>query len=252
MPHFQRSPLPISPAHWQDFPNGEHIKQQVELAMAPWWPRIFGYHLLKLGPLSAEVDSQACTILHQFSVFDTQGAALRGDIAQLPLQHASVDAVLANFVLEFEANPYQVLREVDRVLISGGQLILTGFNPLSMAFAGKLLPRYQGCLPWCGHFFLPSRVKDWLALLGYQVICDERLLYHPLFGAMDNATRWQQALASWLPGAGSLYLIIARKLESPLTPIREKHKVRRPRWQTVPSAGRVQSDTPSGAELKRQ
>ncbi|MCL2914883.1 class I SAM-dependent methyltransferase [Shewanella corallii] len=229
----------LGPAGWQDFPNGEQLQSCVQQGLAPWWPRLFGYHLLKLGPLSSAMDASHCSISHQVSLYDEEGASVVGEVSQLPLRHASVDVVLANFLLEFERNPYQLLREIDRVLISGGTLIISGFNPLSPAMLGKLLPKYQQQFPWRGHFYLPSRIKDWLALLGYQVICDERLLYHPLFGHFDKGVFWQQSLESWLPGSGSVYLLIARKLDSPLTPIREKRKARKPNWQTVPSAGRV-------------
>ncbi|MGI2261020.1 class I SAM-dependent methyltransferase [Shewanella sp. GXUN23E] len=227
------------PSCWQDFANGEHLQMCLQQALSPWWPRLFGYHLLKLGPLSAAMDASHSSISHQICLHDAAGASVVANTTQLPLRHASVDVVLANFLLEFEANPYQLLREIDRVLISGGTLILSGFNPLSPAILGKLLPRYQHVLPWRGHFYLPSRVKDWLALLGYQVICDERLVYHPLFGHVDKGLMWQHGLESWLPGSGSVFLLVARKLDSPLTPVREKRKARKPHWQTIPSAGRV-------------
>ncbi|MGL4613509.1 MAG: methyltransferase type 11, partial [Shewanella sp.] len=41
------------PQQWEDLPNGEALQQAVTEQLAPWWPRVFGYHLLKLGPLSA-------------------------------------------------------------------------------------------------------------------------------------------------------------------------------------------------------
>lgn len=58
-----------------------------------------------------------------------------------------------SMLLEFETDPYKLLRETDRVLISGGYLFIIGFNPLSPAFMGKLLPRYQQKLPWSGRFY---------------------------------------------------------------------------------------------------
>jgi len=226
------------PQQWEDLPNGEALQQAVAEQLAPWWPRVFGYHLLKLGPLSAALSSMASPVAHHFSLASHQEASMIGELANLPLQNGVIDAVVMSLLLEFEPDPYRILRETDRILIAGGYLFIVGFNPLSPAFLGKLWPKYQERLPWNGRFFMPSRVRDWLGLLGYQVVSDERLVYHPLMGELSDGRILQQTLASWLPSAGSLYLIVARKLESPLTPIRDKRKVLQPQWTTAPSAGR--------------
>ncbi|MGL4747595.1 MAG: class I SAM-dependent methyltransferase [Shewanella sp.] len=227
------------PEQWEDLPNGCALQQAVADKLADWWPRVFGYHLLKLGPLSAEISSMASPVAHHFSLCSAPNASLMGDFCHLPLQNGVIDAVVMSLLLEFEADPYRILREIDRVLIAGGYLFVVGFNPLSPVFLGKLWPKYQDDLPWCGRFFMPSRVRDWLGLLGYQVVSDERLIYHPLIGELSCGRFLQHTLASWLPSAGSLYLIVARKLESPLTPIRDKRKVRQPNWATAPTAGRT-------------
>jgi len=195
--------------------------------------------MLSLGALSAELDMPELPIGRRFSLFDGEGASLRADFTQLPLQNGVIDAVVMNMLLEFEADPYQLLRETDRVLISGGYLFIIGFNPLSPAFIGKLLPKHQEEYPWCGRFFTPSRVKDWLGLLGYRVVADERVLYHHLLTDIGNKSIWQHALQAWLPSTGSVYIIVARKIESPLTPIHKRGKVRRPNWATAASASIV-------------
>ena len=235
MSHFSTE---LKPEQWSDLPNGEALQQAVAKQLEEWWPRVFGYHLLKLGPLSAELSSMASPVAHHFSLSPSKGASIEGDFCHLPLQNAAIDAVVMSLLLEFEPDPYRILRETDRVLIAGGYLFIVGFNPLSPVFLGKLWPKYQDCLPWNGRFFMPSRVRDWLGLLGYQVVGDERLVYHPLMGEFTQGRFFQQSLASWLLIAGSLYLIVARKLESPLTPIRDKRKVRQTNWTTAPTAGR--------------
>lgn len=235
MSHFSTE---LKPEQWSDLPNGEALQQAVAKQLEDWWPRVFGYHLLKLGPLTAELSSMASPVAHHFSLSPSKGASIEGDFCHLPLQNAAIDAIVMSLLLEFEPDPYRILRETDRVLIAGGYLFIVGFNPLSSVFLGKLWPKYQDCLPWNGRFFMPSRVRDWLGLLGYQVVGDERLVYHPLMGDFNQGKFFQQSLASWLPSAGSLYLIVARKLDSPLTPIRDKRKVRQTNWTTAPTAGR--------------
>ncbi|MGI1987906.1 class I SAM-dependent methyltransferase [Shewanella glacialipiscicola] len=227
----------LKPKQWDDLPNGAALQQAVAEHLENWWPRVFGYHLLKLGPLSAALSSMASPVAHHFSLSSSQDASIMGDFCHLPLQNGVIDAVVMSLLLEFEPDPYRILRETDRVLIAGGYLFIVGFNPLSPLFLGKLWPKYQDCLPWNGRFFMPSRVRDWLGLLGYQVVADERVVYHPLIGEFTQGRFFQQSLASWLPSAGSLYVIVARKLESPLTPIRDKRKVRQTNWSTAPTAG---------------
>ncbi|GIU16023.1 type 11 methyltransferase [Shewanella sp. MBTL60-112-B2] len=233
-----QSELPLKPYHWSELPNGPVIRQSVEQALSPWWPRIFGYFMLNLGPLSHKMAKKGVGISRQYSLFDEAQANIEGDYCQLPIQNTSIDAVVMNFLLEFEADPYRVLREVDRVLIAGGHLVITGFNPLSPMFMGKVLPNYQQEIPWCGRFFMPSRVKDWLGLLGYQVVADERLLHHHMLRDVKTDSIWSHALKSWLPSTGSVYVLVAKKLETPLTPIQAKRKVKRPSWSTA-SASRA-------------
>ncbi len=239
----------LKPLIWQDLPFGELLQAEIEAKLAPWWPRIFGYHFLKAGALSSQLNSLHCNIARHFSVYDGSDANIQADPHHLPVQQSAIDAVLSCFLLEFESDPYQILREFDRVLISSGYIFIVGFNPISPAFIGKILPKYQTKLPWNGQFFMPSRVKDWLGLLGYKVLADERLMYHSLLGQRgvstpnqpskpQQAPLWQKSIANWLPSTGSVYLIVARKMTTPLTTIKDKSKVKAPNWSTAPSAGR--------------
>ncbi|WOT06629.1 class I SAM-dependent methyltransferase [Shewanella youngdeokensis] len=232
--------IPLKPYHWSELPNGVVMRESIEATLFAWWPRLFGYYMLNLGPLSAKIDKTGVGINSLYSLYDAPEADIVADYHQLPIQNSCVDAVVMNFLLEFEADPYRLLREVDRVLIAGGHLVITGFNPLSPMFMGKILPKYQQEIPWNGRFFMPSRVKDWLGLLGYQVVADERLLHHHLLNDVNTESIWSHALKSWLPSAGSLYILVARKLESPLTPLRERRKVKQAKWSTAPSAGRTE------------
>ncbi|GIU02846.1 methyltransferase domain-containing protein [Shewanella algidipiscicola] len=226
------------PQRWQDLPNGQWLQEAIEEKLAPWWPKVFGYHLLNLGPLSAGIDKPNLPVGKTFSIAPEGKASLTGHYSQLPIQNGVIDAAVCSLLLDFETNPYSVLRETDRVLISGGYLFIVGFNPLSPAILGKILPRYQEWLPWSGRFFTPARVKDWLGLLGYQVVGDERLAYHHLMTDITDESIWQHALQAWLPGSGAVYILVARKLETPLTPIADRQRVRQPNWSAAPTAGR--------------
>lgn len=233
------------PQQWENFACGIQIKSQVELALASWWPRLFGYHLLKLGPLSASLSTFTCPISHHFSVYkslkkqhDDVHASVIGDDEHLALQEKSVDAVLMAHVLEFAQNPYHTLREADRVLINGGHIVLIGFNPISPTFIGKLWPTFQTNLPWSGNFYMPSRIKDWLGLLGYQILNDERIMYQTLLSDKASNKTVSKLLEKWLPSSGSVYILIAKKLSVPMTPTKLKKQVKRRQWAPTTSVGR--------------
>ncbi|WP_417760639.1 class I SAM-dependent methyltransferase [Shewanella sp.] len=222
---------------WENLPNGVQLLAEVDESLAPWWPRIFGYHLLQLGPMSLSLDLQQCKVNHSFSLFPEQRADVIADFDALPLQSASIDAVVMPLLLEFENDPYRILREVDRVLVSGGYIVICGINPFSSAYLGKLFPKRQNSWPWNGRFFMPARVLDWLGLLGYQLVHDERIGFHAFLSDWDYpqiCRQWQQKV---LPRTGALYVMVARKLDSPLTPLPQKKKKAVTGWQPAPSGG---------------
>ncbi|WP_420854423.1 class I SAM-dependent methyltransferase [Shewanella zhuhaiensis] len=245
---FFDTPMTNAPGPWQALPAHPQLMTSVNQTLAPWWPKVFGYHLLKLGALSSSLDTSGCKIGHQITLDVAEGLGVQADFHQLPFQNACIDAVLMSLLLEFEGDPYRILREADRVLISGGYLFIVGCNPLSSLFLGKLLPSLREQSPWDGQFFLPSRVRDWLGLLGYQVVSDERFFYHPLIGSPERFGFWQDVLQAWLPGAGSFYLIVARKIDIPLTPVGAKWKLRQPKWSTATSAGRAGRMSKAGSQ----
>jgi hypothetical protein len=123
-----------------------------------------------------------------------------------------------------------LIREADRVLIPDGHLIISGFNPLSLCGLAKLAYFNSQKFPWPGRFFSPARIKDWLNLLGYEILDDKRMMYSSLsrkggykpFGLLQNFCR------RYLGRFGSVYVLVARKRELPLTPIK-------PKWRTKPA-----------------
>ena len=73
------------------------------------------------------------------------------DLRQLPFAANSIDLVVMPHVLEFYDDPHQILREVERILIPEGQIVLTGFNPYSLWGLRRRLPGSGGMFPWQGN-----------------------------------------------------------------------------------------------------
>lgn len=214
------------PLSWSEIPWGEYYRAALEQQLAPWWPKLFGYHLLKIGTLSSQLATEKCGISHQVSV------GMKGDNLQviadpccLPFAAKSVDACLLAHSLSFASDPHRILREVDRVLVDDGWLILTGFNPTSLVGLGKLVPKLRNRLPYSSRMFSMMRMKDWLQLLNYEVLYENRSQILP----------WNRRgglfLGKHFPVLGCLSIIVARKRTVPLTPTALRERSLRASWR---------------------
>ena len=144
------------------------------------------------------------------------GVVMVHDFAELPFATHSLDLVVLPHVLEFAAEPHQVLREVERVLIPEGQLIITGFNPASMWGARQLAGRLSGAhfLPQDGEFISVLRLKDWLKLLNMEVNRGHFGCYAPPCATEKWLGRFhfmEKAGDRWWPFFGAVYIVQAIK-----------------------------------------
>ena len=152
-----------------------------------------------------------------------------GDPLNLPVASDSIDAVLLSHTLDFSKNPHQLLREVERVLIPEGNVIIIGFNPWSLWGLWQLFRLRSKKVPWCGHFISSWRIHDWLSLLGFEVKVDEALMFRPPLqhrGLMQKFDFLERIGGRfWSPLSG-VYVILAVKRVSRLTPIKPAWKLR--------------------------
>lgn len=217
-----------SPHSWSQLKNGLWVCESIQTRLDEWCPKLFGYHMLKLGGLSCELSSCNCNIQHQVHL-DIQNPlhTLIADAYNLPFLEKSIDAAIIAHQLDYCDDPHHILREVDRVLIDDGYLIITGFNPISLTGLASFMPWRKNNLPWSGRMFSPNRVKDWLSLLNYQVIeCDQYALF-PMQKYRILWTWLENSLGGWASPMGSLYFIVARKRTCPLKPIKPHWHLKR-------------------------
>src|SRR5262249_10983464 len=139
---------------------------------------IFGYNAVQIG--LPQMDALAASRMPNKWLADTRvreremntGAALRHvavtlDYQELPFASQSLDLVVLPPGLEFAPEPHTILREVERVLIPEGQIIICGFNPRSLWGMRQAMSRMSGkyFLPRTGELISMPRIKDWLKLL---------------------------------------------------------------------------------------
>jgi hypothetical protein len=54
-----------APERWAELPWGEYYREALEQQLKPWFAKMYGFHLLKIGNLSAEINTEGCAISHQ-------------------------------------------------------------------------------------------------------------------------------------------------------------------------------------------
>ncbi len=155
--------------------------------------------------------------MHPGHVFPLQ-AVKDGVLRRTGHTEASLDLVVLPHTLEFSADPHHVLREVERVLVPEGRVVISGFNPASLwgfrQARGRVFRASQLYLPEAGDFIGPWRLRDWLQLLSFEVESDRYGCYRPAIQSEKwlNRTAWlDRAGARWWPIFGAVYFVVAVK-----------------------------------------
>jgi SAM-dependent methyltransferase len=206
----------------------------------------FGFHALQLG--LAEIDGlRANRMPHRWVASDSlrlpelmpdplpgeagsttqpmvQGAALHCDFDALPFPNASIDLVVLPHTLELARDPHQTLREVERVLVPEGRVVILGLNPTSLWGLRQRLghlrrsmgfARQRGLfLPQSGEFIGYWRARDWLRLLGFEVQAGRFGCWRPPVTSEAWLERyaWMDGVGDrWWPVLGAVYMISAVK-----------------------------------------
>lgn len=210
---------------WFKSPLGLRVlREEAALAMLAL-DNVFGFELLQVGAygpsnqLLQGARTQHATLL---APEIAPGVTLCAPLDALPFKSDSIDAILLPHTLEVVQDPYAVLREAERVLTGEGCLMICGFNPFSGWGARRVFGRYfrrPAFPPGTQRMLSERRLRDWVALLGFDVDSVSGYLgFLPLTGGAE--VRPRRALTS------GGYLLKARKRVSTLTLIRPRRRVR--------------------------
>jgi ubiquinone/menaquinone biosynthesis C-methylase UbiE len=200
---------------------------------------MFGYHLMQLSGLPTSSFFSASSTGHQF-IIDPCGFSCDSETAndnvyvsslialfeQLPIDADVIDVALLHHALDFSTHPHQLLREVTRVLIPNGHIVLVGFNPFSLLGLGHNIARLFSRSYTYRRQHLPvSRLKDWFEVLDLELVYSRRGYYGLPFNRYSSSrmNRWLEIL---MPIIGGFYVLILRKNITPMTKIQTKWKKR--------------------------
>jgi SAM-dependent methyltransferase len=220
---------------WLRSPLGQRVYALERKVAGEALAQVFGWQLLQIGVwgeddgLIAEARTQRRSVLAWHGDReDGHRSAIRSRTDALAIASDSVDAVLLPHTLEYEPDPHQILREVERVLSGEGHLIVFGFRPLSSWGVRHFFAR-DGFPPGLERMIGEGRLKDWLKLLGFEVVDAQRYLFSLPWGSSapsSNSFLERSGRRLW-PLFAAGYLLKARKRVYTLTPIR-------PRWRLRP------------------
>ena len=239
---------------WYARENGRYLLDTTRNALTPLLDTAFGYHILQLGLTRGQPLFQDSPINHRIYANIQSGPDINlfCDPQELPLASDSVDAVIAHHSLEFNDNPHQVLREIQRVLTPQGQLLLIGFNPYSLHGINTYLRGLSAKSVWHQHHPVSERrLTDWLHLLGCDVQACTRLYGLPPMGG-SKLREWLCRCDQWgnrhnLP-TGGLYILHAVKQQPALQQPRRQRLLQRGErliGLAVPKPGAAPSPTPA-------
>lgn len=221
-------------AQWLASPQGRYVTQwelgKLDNAVAD----IFGFNAIQLG-------LPECDFLRANRIPLRQKAGESGavdvlcDLTALPFSSHSTDLVVLPHLLEFHPDPHQILREVERILIPEGQVIILGFNPLSLWGARRRFGQCGDGFPWNGNYLSVQRLKDWLKLLGFEVDRGAFGCYSPPCRQEKWLRRWhfmELAGDRWWGFGGGVYVLRAVKR------VRGMHLIA-PAWRKKPVRGKA-------------
>jgi SAM-dependent methyltransferase len=222
-------------AWFSGVPGREIAKDQIA-QLDRMLPNLFGYHLLQVGRL-ADFDLLSKSRILYRNIVDIDGLerpdhypVVHGSATALPVESDSIDVVVLPHILEFEAEPHAVLREAARVVMPDGHLLICGFNPWSLLGCWRYVKRRQQAVPWRAQFLALTRLRDWLALLGFDVLSQDACFFKPPFSnerllkRMDFLDKIGSRMPAYFSGA---YVVLARKRVTTLTPVRTRWRPRR-------------------------
>src|SRR5918996_3563683 len=203
---------PIDVGDWLQSPLGRYLVEREQKYFDHAVADVFGYNAFQLG--MPELDLlQASRIPLRCRVGLDGPVDMRADFRDPAIASNSADLVLLPHVLEFAEHPHQILREVARVLMPEAHVVISGFNPFSLWGWRRAFHRGTD-FPWRGRFITLMRVKDWLALLGFEVIGGQMACYAPPSRQQKWLERYNFMEAAgdrWWPIGGGVYFLQAVK-----------------------------------------
>jgi SAM-dependent methyltransferase len=221
---------------WLTSPLGAYLLQWEQRYLDAVVADVFGFHAAQLGlpeldalranrmPHRWRADSSAPCAVRPSALSCPTAVSLSCDFDALPFDSQSLDLVVLPHALELARDPHLTLREVERVLMPEGRVVIIGFNPTSLwglrhrssnvRRSLGLGPGHSRFLPDGGELIAYRRLRDWLRLLSFEVETGRFGCYRPPITSEAWLSRfeWMEPAGDrWWPVLGAVYALTAVK-----------------------------------------
>ncbi len=230
--------MSTSLADWFTTPLGTYLLAREQAYFDQTVADIFGFHALQVGLPACPFLGQS-RIVSRWTLDYDAPADIIADPHALPFGENEIDLLLLPHALEFTDDPHRLLREAYRVVRPEGQIVIAGFNPFSLFGARRYFGRGT-TPPWNGNFIALYRLKDWLSLLGFDVVGGRLDGYVPPFAndrLLQRFAWFEKAGDRWWPIGGGVYYLRATKKVLGMRVISPARDLRERRDEALAPAG---------------
>jgi SAM-dependent methyltransferase len=218
--------------HWYGEPLGNQFGEAEAAALNALLTTVPGQRLLILGAPDGVAIGTGSAFLSPWRMdwIPPSPARVPDLVAEpdaLPIASDCIDVAVLYHVLEYVAEPYAVLREIERVLVPEGYVVTLGFNPYSPVGLWRGL-RLRAA-PRGGRLVSVPRLGDWLRRLGLEHRGARYCFYWPWASPPPGRARptlTQRLGPRWWPVLGGSYVVLAKKRVIPLTLIKQRWRAR--------------------------
>ena len=216
---------------WFETLYGDYIVNLEADLLKQWLPHLFGYRMVLLGarlPVWGDCARHGhirqCIWMNHANAPDQLPYDIISSMSALPVKSDCVDLVVLFHALDGAEDPRRLIREVERILIPEGRVIIFGFNPYSLFGVWRLFGRRNSPEEMSGHLKVGRRqLKEWLSLLGMEVEQHKYFAYRPPLknqSALYRANFLEATGQKLWPASGAVYALQAVKSVATLTPFR--------------------------------
>ena len=136
---------------------------------------------------------------------------------KMPFGDKSHDLIIIVHTLDYVSNPYDLVRELDRIATDDAKIIIIGFNKSSIW--GLLKPFMKKVTPWNLKYHSIYAVNEWFKLLNYECKYKETVNFIPFFHKnLDKFFEYLKFLQKLLlNNFGGNYFLVFNKKVIPFT-----------------------------------
>ena len=243
----EETPPIVELAEWFQTPPGQYVlaweRAQFDAAVSD----VFGYYAWQVGLGDLNLLRANRMPFKGYVGAEMPGADARAgwqsrvalaEPEALPFESQSVDLLILPHTFECTPDPHKVLREVERVLVPEGRVVISGFNPWSLWGARTRMPGMEPWLPQPPSSQVSlARLKDWFKLLSLEADDSRFGCYAPACRTEKWLQRWsfmERAGARWWGLGGAVYMVAAVKRVAGM-------RIIGPAWKTRPKRARAAS-----------